>query len=255
MQTRPITATVLLLGLGACASGALSWQGGPEPPHLLAYKQSFADAVGKRWVGGCTFERLLTEVAGKRVLWLGDDHRDAPLHAMQLQLLRRLQDSGARPVLLLEAIGEGDLGAVDRFLQCRIDMTRLRQECRQRWPDCWLDGFDVDGAFYRELLQAARLCGWPVQALEPTPRLPLQQRDDYMVRSVQRAAVRWPGRLLVVVVGQAHLLGEGDLVQRSGQPSLVLAATPPPSLPPAPPSPEPLLRSDAGIYFFAERAR
>jgi hypothetical protein len=256
MQRRATAATALLLSLGSCSSDPLLWQGGPTSAHLLAYKDAFAAAVGSACTASLSFRDFAGAARQSRVLWLGDDHRDALLHEQQTELLRRFGSEGLQPVLLLEAIGEGDQDAVARYLQCRIDMSRLRQECRGRWPDSWLDDGDVDAPFYRQLLQDARSRGWPVQALEPTPRLPLQQRDAYIKVSVQRAAAQHPDKLLVVVIGQTHLLGEGDLAARTALPSLVLAATPPVSLlPPADalPAAAMFVRTDRGVLFFASR--
>lgn len=258
MQPGPTATTALLLSLCGCAATSLWWQGGPAPAHLQAYRQSFERAVGTRCTSWLDQRGFAAAADRSAVLWLGDDHRDQVLHRRQLELLQQLAAGGRRLLLLLEAIGEQDQGAVDRFLQCRIDMPRLRHECRRRWPDTWLDDGDVDAPFYRELLQVARGRRWPVLALEPTPRLPLQQRDPHIAASVVAAARQHPDALLVVVVGQTHLLGEGDLVARTGLPSVVLAATPPATLlPPDLPLPAAAMfvQTDAGVLFFADRWR
>lgn len=255
MQRPAITATALLLSLAGCSAEPLWWQDQPGA-QLSSYKQTFAAAVGDRCTAAWAYGEFAAALRQCRVLWLGDDHRDRELHRLQSELLQRLADDGVQPLLLLEAIGEQDQAAVDRYLQYRLDMPQLRQQCRQRWPQSWLDDGDVDAAAYRGLLQLARDRRWPVRALEPTPRLPLPQRDQCIAAAVADAAARFPQRLLVVLVGQAHLLGDGDVVARAALPSLVLAATPPAGLQPAPalPAAAMFVRTDRGVLFFAARA-
>jgi hypothetical protein len=74
---------------------------------------------------------------------------------------------------------------------------------------------------------------------------------------VRAAAERYPDRVLVVIIGQAHLLGMGDLIERVGLPSLALGASPPPSLAPTlayGPDREVLMRSEGGVWFYADHA-
>ena len=45
-----------------------------------------------------------------------------------------------------------------------------------------------------------------------------------MAARIREASERWPQRLLVVHVGSAHLLGNGNLVGRVGEPGPVIGA-------------------------------
>src|SRR5690606_34890306 len=83
---------------------------------------------------------------------------------------------------------------------------------------------DVDSAFYRELLLHARRRRRPAFALEPTPRLPLFERDQVIARTVLRRARQHPHALVVVVIGETHLLGFGQLVKRVGLPHVAIGA-------------------------------
>src|SRR5712671_3402272 len=222
-------ATVVSLLLGACKVQDFAWQD-EAPPRLSAYKQAFHQQAGDRWNGEVGWAEFLAAVARTRILWLGDDHRDAQLHALQLDLLQRLHAAGLPLALGLEAIGEQDQPVVDDYLRGSSDQQHLRTAIRWRWPGSWLDDPEVDHTSYRRLLTMARDRGWPLFALEPTPRLRLGIRDAAIAGNVRAAAARHHDRLLVVVIGQAHLLGAGDLLHRCGLPGIAIGATPSPQL-------------------------
>jgi len=236
--------------LGGCALGAFDWQDRTSSP-LHQYKAEFARDVGERFDRSASTDELLSLARHGRVLWLGDHHRDRILHSFQLDLLQRLFDSGTPLALALEAVGTQDQPAVDGYLRGRGTIDDLAATIRARWPESWLDSPEVDAGYYRTLLLAARRHGCPVFALEPTPRLPLQQRDDAIADRIRAAAAQHPHRLIVVVVGQAHLLGQGDLVRRTALPGPVLGADPPPGLRrSARDQAADLVRTDAGVWFF-----
>jgi len=244
------------LALGALLAGcaAPGWQG-QVPARLRDYQAAFERDAGTRFTGSATGDEFLRLVAHSRVLWLGDHHRDMALHGLQLALLQQLHERGVRCCLGLEAIGIDDQPAVAAFLAGRGDVDELAQKLRARWSQTWLVASDVDRDHYRALLQFARDSGTPVFALEPTPRLPLSRRDPVIAASVQTAAERNPDRLVVAIVGQAHLLGDGRLPLRSELPSLLVGAVPPPGLAAHAPARLPrhgFVRSDGGLWFFAD---
>ncbi|MBK8979239.1 MAG: ChaN family lipoprotein [Planctomycetes bacterium] len=197
---------------------------------LRAYKESHYREIGSSVAAELDWERLLATIASQRVVFLGDHHRDRRLHAVHRELLRRLLERGARLALGVECVGSQDQPALDAWLDGRIDDATLRRAIAMRWPDSWLDSRDVDSAHYRELLQLARVQRVPIRALEPAPRLPLEQRDAVLADAVRRLLDAEPYSTVVVIVGHAHLLGNGDLVGRIGVPAAVLVARPSNSL-------------------------
>ena len=234
----------------------LDWQGSPRtgggPAYLESYKDAYFRDLGDRFVGSRSRKELLGDLHATRVLYLGDHHGDFGLHQRQLHLLREIRDAGIRTVLGLEAVGTSDQGALAEFM-LGGELTDLRNQVRRRWPDSWLEDGQVDGAFYRAVLEAARANRWPVFALEPTPRLPLFQRDEVIAENIRRAHERHPNRLLVVLVGQAHLLGEGRLIDRVGLAHIAIGARPSPRLARSTISPRmagTFLRSISGVLFF-----
>lgn len=227
---KPCTTVILTLACSACAADRFGWSDDARqrvPASLTHYRQSFFAAAGKRLVEPIDQATLIDEAIANGVLWLGDHHRHALLHGLHGQLLRQLRDNGARLAFALEAVGTEDQHDVDAFLLGDLDMQQLRRRMLARWSGSWLEDRSLDPAYYRALLIAARAHGEPVVALEPTPRLTLERRDPQIAAAVAQAHERHPDRLLVVVVGQAHLLGDGDVVGKSGQTGVVIGGRPP----------------------------
>ncbi len=242
--------------LGACT--APDWQGRTDL-QLREYHAAFARTAGSRFAATADDDELLALARRSTVLWLGDHHRNELLHDCQLRLLRRLHTAGIQLYLGLEAIGEADQRDVDDYLHHHLELDTLVAQARTRWPGTWLDDGDVDRDHYRRLLQFARASATPVFALEPTPRLPLLQRDPAIARNIGTAAAAHRDRLLVVIVGQAHLLGDGHLPERTGRHGLMFGAEPTAELrrAPLPTSPRDrprptAYRTDCGLWYFAD---
>jgi uncharacterized iron-regulated protein len=223
--------------------------------EVARYRAAFATAAGTRFDAVATPAELLARTAGARVLWLGDHHRSTRLHARQRELLAALQRTGRPLLLVLEAIGEEDDERVAAHVAGTLDAAALRAALLRRWPGSWLDDASLDAGHYRALVAFARRHGVPLVGLEPTPRRALLERDEAIAARVAALAAAHPAYLVVVLVGQTHLLGAGDLVGRVGLPSIaiggepteLLRRTPPPAAPPGG-----IVRSDGGIWWFAD---
>ncbi|MBX3464733.1 MAG: ChaN family lipoprotein [Planctomycetes bacterium] len=247
-------ATAMLLAAGACAPGEFVWPG-REPEALPGYRASFQAAAGERFTGSLPRAEVLGRLRRERLLWLGDNHHSARLHGLQNELLAQLHAAGIRLAFALEAIGTQDEPQVELFLRGETSLDELRAAMRRRWRGSWLDDLELDRWHYRSLLSFAQRHRLPVHAVEPTPRLPLAERDEVIADAVRTLLDRWPDRLLVVHVGQAHLVGSGDLVARTGRGGFVLGAEPTPALQrnrPAAAERGSLWQSDGGLWWFGE---
>ena len=129
---------VCLAWNASCSSSGFDWQGRAEQ-ELDAYQHAFAAAVGDRFDGSMDFEQLPAAAAGRRVLWLGDHHRDPVLHDRHRRLLAALQQAGIDVCLGLEAIGQQEAEWLQRFADGRASLDELAAAARARWPDSWLD--------------------------------------------------------------------------------------------------------------------
>ena len=218
--------------LASCETGGPSWErlpatADPQPSgtsDLREYKESYYRSLGTTFSGTLSLAELVAECASTRIVWLGDLHDDRELHARQRHLLEELCARGTRLALLLEAIGIEDEPVVTSYLADQIGRTTLRRLIHDRWPKSWLDDPDLDGAHYQAMLDFAKQEHIPVHALEPVPRGPLSERDVTMARRIRELAARYPDRTLVVHVGSAHLLGQGDLVGKVGARGVVIGA-------------------------------
>jgi hypothetical protein len=266
MPSGPLRSLALVLvALAACATPPVVWPAiaahepqDPEPggpAYLQQYKESYYRALGTGFTATLARERLLADIDGARVLFLGDHHADRQHHERLIDLLEDVRRRDRPLVFALEAIGVEDELAVNAFLEKRLPMHGLRTRLAARVPASWLDSQEVDGAFYRYLLLAAREWHVPAFGLEPIPRLPLAERDAVIATRVRHLALAHPAALVVVVVGHAHLLGHGGLLARVSLPNVAvgarlsvalqrqLAAVRPP--------PGSLLRTPSGVLFFA----
>lgn len=246
-------AVILALLAHGCTPSRFGWHDGTV--DLRDYRAAFERSAGDRFTAAISTTGLLTGLAGQRVLWLGDHHGSERLHRRQRELLAALLRTGQRPVLALEAIGTQDEAAVADYLAGHGDEFRLLAALRRRWPSHWLEDPAVDAPHWRELLRIARAHRLPVHALEPTPRLPLAERDAVIAAKVTALAATYPDRLIVVWIGQAHLRGRGDLVARVGLPATAVGGEPVPALAAAPTTglpPAELRRSDGGLWWFAD---
>lgn len=245
---------ILAFVFATSCSQEFLWQGGPGS-DFAAYRASFEAAAGRELVAELPRDELLRELESARLLWLGDHHSHSRLHALQTVLLQQLQTRGVAMALGLEAIGVRDQHLINDFLAGETDMRTLRDQMRTRWSGSWLDDRGLDPWFFRSLLEFARQHKIPVFALEPTPRLPLAMRDPYIARTVLDACEHYRDRLVVVVVGQTHLLGDGDVVGRTGKGGVAIGGLPPSRLREQSIRETPrgtCWRADSGVLWFAE---
>lgn len=227
-----LAALVFAVLAGGCESGGPGWSDAPAvadpepsgPDDLRTYKESYYAALGRTIEATLDREELLQACARARIVWLGDHHDDSGLHAAQRELLETLCARGLRPVLMLEAIGTEDERIVQTYLAGEIERATLRRIVHQRWPGSWFEARDLDAAHYLGLLEIAKTWKLEVRALEPTPRARLVDRDQMIAARIRAESERVKERPIVVHVGAAHLLGQGNLVGRVGLAGPILGA-------------------------------
>ncbi len=222
--------------------------------QVRAYRNAFLSEVGSRLVAHRSTDDFLQEACRQRILLLGDHHRAADLHQLQLALLDALGRRGRPLTFVLEAVAPDDETDITGYLQGRLGEQELWHRTASRSPRSWLAGGDVDTDFYRQLIVLARRHGAWVRSLEPIPRPSLQQRDARMALRLEELADRDSDRLLVVVVGESHLLGRGRLLNTVRLNATALGAWPPPQLRKASqnrPASD-MHQSSGGLGFFDE---
>ncbi len=227
-------------------------------PYLASYIEAHYRDLGQEFVAPVSRKEFRKRLNHTRILFLGDHHRDPALHAKILALLSWITKQGKPAVLGIEAIGTQDDPGLQNYLAGKIRLDQLRRQIANRWPASWLDSPDVDHNFFQDLLRTARVNQLPVFALEPTPRLDLASRDVQIASNIRRALHLYPNRLIVIIVGHAHLLGQGRLVARVGAPSLAIGARLSATLREKAKKLRPIdttafLQTDQGILFFPSK--
>jgi uncharacterized iron-regulated protein len=108
------------------------------------------------------YAEMLEDLAGSRVIYLGERHTLARHHQIQSQLLANLAARKLPLVLALEQIEAHHQPAVERFNRREIDFSGLAEAID--WPHRW-----TNYQQYRSLLETARRHGIPVLGLNARP--------------------------------------------------------------------------------------
>ncbi len=245
----------------ATAGGCSSWvsPNAGRPAYIKQYVEAHYRELGSQFVAPLTRKDFAKQLKSSRVLYLGDHHRDQDLHFQIVELVGWICDQGLRPVIGMEAIGSQDNPSLQEFMSGGIEFEELRRRIARRWPLSWLERSGVDREFFRALLQQARYRRLDAFPLEPTPRLPLEKRDALMATTIKRVLRLYPDRLVIVIVGHAHIMGDGHLRGRVGAKSLAITARCSPALTRLLPAqlsidPTSLLRTNRDVLFFPKIA-
>ena len=115
---------------------------------------------------------------------------------------------------------------------------------------------DRDARITAEIIVDSNLTGHESHGVATVARYVDNIRDGIIATNIRRALRLYPDRVIVVFVGDAHILGDGHLLGRVGAPSLTIAARFSPVLARAladhPPAREDeFLRTDRGVLFFS----
>jgi uncharacterized iron-regulated protein len=105
-----------------------------------------------------TYEQVVDDLAGVRVVYLGEAHSLERHHEMQESILRDLAAKGKKLVLGLEQFERFQQPHLDRYNQGEIDFDELAE--LTDWENRW-HGYEQ----YRSLVEAARELKIPVLAL------------------------------------------------------------------------------------------
>jgi len=227
----------------ATAGGCSSWvsPNAGRPAYIKQYVEAHYRELGSQFVAPLTRKDFAKQLKSSRVLYLGDHHRDQDLHFQIVELVGWVNPS------------------LQEFMSGGIEFEELRHRIAQRWPLSWLERSGVDREFFRALLQQARYRRLDAFPLEPTPRLPLEKRDALMATTIKRVLRLYPDRLVIVIVGHAHIMGDGHLRGRVGAESLAITARCSPALTRLLPAqlsidPTSLLRTNRDVLFFPKIA-
>lgn len=151
MPTKAVLAAVgaLVVIFAACTTLP------PPRPSPAPPREFWLDLVSGEEV---THDEVLDDLAGARVVYVGEAHTVTRHHQLQLTLLQELFARGRKLVLCLEQLEAIDQPAVDRYNRRELDFAGLVREIE--WAKKWSNYED-----YRELCEFARQHGIPLRAL------------------------------------------------------------------------------------------
>lgn len=104
------------------------------------------------------YEEVVEDLAGVRVIYLGERHRLQRHHEIQTQITTDLAKRGLPLVIGLEQMESSQQAVLDKYNQGKIDFDQLAEATQ--WPRRW-PGYRQ----YRPILEAARKSGAPILAL------------------------------------------------------------------------------------------
>ncbi len=253
-----------LLAIGLTASALTACVMQPRKPSMTSrtrlsdYKGEHYASVPSFGLGRATYDDLDQALLEGRLMLVGDVHDDMLLHERIHALVERsaqlAKRARARLRVFVEFIGLEDEARVAAWLRSDDELETLRAALRRRWPESWLEGArGIHAAFYRRLLGSARQLDFDLRALEPVPRLALDERDLVMATVLQRARQEAKKTIDLVIVGHAHLLGRDHLVDALGDEG-ARAVVILPDIEEAPAHGAPLSKLDEGLYRWTRAA-
>jgi uncharacterized iron-regulated protein len=106
-----------------------------------------------------TFAEVTERVAGKKIIYVGENHDQYSHHVMQLEVIKDLHRRGKKVAIGMEMFQRPFQGPLDDFIEGRIDERELLKKTQyfKRW------GLDYN--LYRPILKFARSERIPVVAL------------------------------------------------------------------------------------------
>src|SRR6266540_3165358 len=94
------------------------------------------------------FDRLIEEVRGARLIFIGEDHSHQASHYVQLDAIRRLKEAGTPIAIGLEMFTAGSQEELDRWVAGRLELEDFIRLYYREWHMPW--------RHYRDILLYAR---------------------------------------------------------------------------------------------------
>lgn len=153
-------ATLCLLATTACSPVTKGLIGDPENPYPRQTPPRMGDIVHLPTGTLVTPEQLLAVANDARIVYVGETHDNVASHRLQLQILQGLADRHpGRQALGMEMFVRSQQPVLDRWIAGELNEKTFIKEVR------WSANWDMDFAYYRDLLLFARDRHIPIIAL------------------------------------------------------------------------------------------
>jgi len=130
-----------------------------EPTRPLPVSSELPQGGIVRTSRGTDFEAMVEELAEADIVYVGEDHRDADHHLVQLRIIEQLQTRGRLHGIGMEMFQRRFQPVLNDYVQARITEDELLERTD------WKKGWGYDYALYRPILEFARRYRIPVIAL------------------------------------------------------------------------------------------
>ncbi len=139
---------------------------------LIAFSQGFV------FFERTSYEDILQEMKGARIVYLGEVHDRKDVHELQLKIIRDLFSNKGRILILMEAFQQQFQDALDEYVMCEISEEEMleRTKYRRRWR------FDPD--LYAPIWRFAKDRSIPLFALNVPSEL-LREVREKGIRNVK----------------------------------------------------------------------
>lgn len=153
-------AAVALLAMTACAPAGPRLIGDPQNPYPPAIPPKVGDIVHLPTGTPVTVEQLLDVAGDARVVYFGETHDNPASHRMEVTLLDGLAKRHPGNMALgLEMFNRSQQPVLDRWVAGELSEKEFLKQAH------WYDGWKMNFAYYRDLLDLARKRKIPVIAL------------------------------------------------------------------------------------------
>ncbi|WP_240731963.1 ChaN family lipoprotein [Geobacter sp. FeAm09] len=154
-------AALCLSALTACAPAGRQVMGDPQDPYPLAEPPRIGQIVHLPTGTLVSPAQMLAVATDARIVYVGETHDNPASHRLELQVLQAL--AGRHPgrlALGMEMFARSQQPALDRWVAGELDEKAFLKESR------WFENWNMDFAYYRDLLNLARERRIPVIALD-----------------------------------------------------------------------------------------
>lgn len=159
----PLLAVVFLMT--ACSAPA-RLTGDPEKPYPLGTPPRVGEIVHLPTGTLVSMARMLDVAADARIVYVGETHDNPASHRLQLQLLRGLDERHpGRLALGMEMFTASQQPVLDEWVAGKLDEKGFLKKSG------WFENWDMEFAYYRDLLNFARDRHIPVIALNADRKL------------------------------------------------------------------------------------
>ncbi|MDR3580866.1 MAG: ChaN family lipoprotein [Oryzomonas sp.] len=154
-------AALCLFAMTACAPVGKQVMGDPQEPYPLAAPPRIGQIVHLPTGLPVSQAQMLAVAGDARIVYVGETHDNPASHRLELQVLQALAERyPGRVALGMEMFVRSQQPALDLWVDGKLDEKAFLK--KSRWFDIW----NMDFAYYRDLLNFARLRHIPVIALD-----------------------------------------------------------------------------------------